>query len=63
MATALLLALIQVSPSLVAEIIGILHTNGSITAAEVAAFLVELKGSTGVSFFPTLPKVAVVPNA
>jgi hypothetical protein len=59
--SALIIALANVAPGLVAEALGVLHTQGHITASEVAAFLLQCKGTTGASFFPTLPAVAGPP--
>jgi len=49
----LLVALLTVSPQLAAEVIGILHEQGHVTAQEVADFLVA-NNKTGMSFFPSL---------
>lgn len=59
----LLPTLITEAPVLVAQIIGILHKNGTITAQEVLDFVNSFPAGGGASFFPAKPAAPVAAPA
>lgn len=52
---AILPALITEAPLLVAQIIGILHKQGKVTAEEILDFVNSFPAGGGASFFPIKP--------